>query len=176
MYVRIYIYICKYLYIYIHIIYTYIYIHICVYYICTRAIWLIHIFTWQLALWRGLGARGAAGYFNNTNSQFLQRLHMRDMPHSHMLQDGFTCVTWLIHACNRTHPHLCHDLFTCVIWRAMTHSYVTWPLHMCTWRPRRCRVHRQDTKWMSTASSHVRTYAWIIRATYVYSFICSYIE
>jgi len=76
-----------------------------------------------------------------------ETLHMCDMWH-----DSCTCVTWLIHVCDKTHLHVWLDSCTCVTWRiqmcAMTHVHlwneprthhrthwhvwrVTWLMHMC---------------------------------------------
>jgi len=65
--------------------------------------------------------------------------HKRDLTHSHVWRDSFTCVTRLIHMFGMTHPHVWHDWFTCVTWRGHLYSNVwhdsvtcvTWLIRMC---------------------------------------------
>ena len=65
--------------------------------------------------------------------------HKRDLTHSHVWRDSFTCVTRLIHMLGMTHPHVWHDWFTCVTWRGHLYSNVwhdsvtcvTWLIRMC---------------------------------------------
>ena len=65
--------------------------------------------------------------------------HKRDVTHSHVWRDSFTCVTRLIHMFGMTHPHVWLDWFTCLTRRGHLYShvwhdsvtYVAWLIHKC---------------------------------------------
>jgi len=96
---------------------------------------------------------------------------MCDMTPSHVWNDSFICVTWLIHICDMTHSY---------VW--LTHSYVwrdsfirvTWLIHICDV----ASIHMCDSTYTSVrhlwSISHIRTHKHIHTHTHTHIYIYKY--
>jgi len=101
-------------------------------------------------IWTALQVDGVDALWHVAFTCQIWSIHIRDIPShmcyitdTHVRHGAYTCMTKLIHTCDKTHPCVWHDSFACVMLHLQlpgtmhshvwydTFTFVTWCLHTC---------------------------------------------